>query len=97
MAKPMDQITWQEIETGSVVTEPGNAREYLTGDWRSRRPVVDREKCTRCGICWLYCPDAAVKQVEESYFQADLNYCKGCGICAEECPPDAISMVEEEK
>ncbi len=42
MAKPMDQITWQELEIGAVVMETGNARQYETGSWRSERPVVDK-------------------------------------------------------
>ena len=28
----------------------------LPGDWRSMRPVVDRAKCVKCAVCWLYCP-----------------------------------------
>ena len=31
MAKAMDQITWQDLETGAVVVEIGNARQYETG------------------------------------------------------------------
>ena len=42
MAKPMDQYTWRELEVGNVITEPGNAQEYKTGDWRSQRPVSSR-------------------------------------------------------
>ena len=64
MAKPMDQIGWKELEIGCVITEPGNAAEYLTGSWRSMRPVVDADKCTKCAQCWMYCPDAAIVQME---------------------------------
>lgn len=96
MAKPMEKITWQEIETGSVVTEIGNARQYETGSWRSERPVVDAKLCIKCGVCWLFCPDSSVKQAEDGHFEADLVYCKGCGICAKECPVGCITMVSEE-
>ena len=97
MAKPMDQYTWKEIEIGGVVTEPGNASEYKTGDWRSLTPVVDKSRCIKCGVCWMYCPDDAIIKTEDGYFVADLEYCKGCGICANECTTNCISMVQEEQ
>jgi pyruvate ferredoxin oxidoreductase delta subunit len=64
-----------------------------TGSWRVFRPVVDCEKCNQCGLCQMYCPDAAIDQD----LAIDLNFCKGCGICANECPKKAIEMVREEK
>lgn len=96
MAKPMDKITWQEIETGSVVVEIGSARQYETGSWRSERPVVEVSQCIKCGVCWLFCPDSCVKQAADGHFEADLTYCKGCGICVKECPVGCIKMVGEE-
>ncbi|HOT03100.1 MAG TPA: 4Fe-4S binding protein [Methanolinea sp.] len=64
-----------------------------TGTWRVFRPVIDRGKCNACGICAMYCPDAAISEDLE----VDLDFCKGCGICAHECPKKAIMMVREEK
>ena len=75
MAKPMDQIKWQELEVGAAVSETGSSREYKTGTWRSLRPVVDKDQCIRCGVCWLYCPDAAIHQVTRP-LEADLEYCR---------------------
>jgi ferredoxin len=42
----------------------------LPGDWRSMRPVVDRDKCVKCAVCWLYCP---VQCVEEKPAWFDFN------------------------
>ena len=57
MAKPMDEIKWTELEPGCVIVEPGNAREYKTGDWRTTgHPLVDKEKCTGCKKCAEICP-----------------------------------------
>ena len=64
-------------------------------DWRNSKPVWDKEKCVKCGICYLFCPDGAVKMDEEGYYQADLDYCKGCGLCSRQCPSGCISMEEE--
>ena len=90
-------FTWRDIEIGNILTEPGSASLRKTGDWRSQRPILDREKCNKCGLCWLYCPDAAIKLLEDGYYEPDLFYCKGCGICASVCPKEAITMMEEEE
>ncbi len=97
MTKPVNEITWKDLEIGFIVTEPGNASQYQTGYWRSQRPIVDKDKCNKkCILCYIFCPDGCIERNTEGYFEANLYYCKGCGICASECPRKAITMVEEE-
>jgi 2-oxoacid:acceptor oxidoreductase delta subunit (pyruvate/2-ketoisovalerate family) len=67
-----------------------------TGEWRSQRPTINSERCNQCGLCWMYCPDAAIRREGDSY-QVCYQYCKGCGICAEECPRKAITLIVEER
>ena len=97
MTKPENELTWKDLEIGSIVVEAGNASQYQTGGWRSQRPIFDNSKCNKCVLCYIFCPDASIEQDEEGYFKADLFYCKGCGICATECQRKAITMVEEEE
>jgi len=97
VAKPEHEITWKELNVGCVIDEPGNAATYRTGDWRSQRPVYNKDRCIRCGTCYVFCPDMAIKIIQDGYIEHDLYYCKGCGICAEECPTDAIAMKDEEE
>ncbi len=90
-------VSVKSLTFGCHILEPGNAAGFRTGDWSSQTPVLDKEKCIKCGMCWIFCPEMAYNQQdEEGYFIVDLNYCKGCGICAHECPKDAITMVEKE-
>ncbi len=65
-----------------------------TGTWRTKRPVVDKEKCTYCGLCTIYCPPQCMI-TRADFFEPNLNFCKGCGICAKECLRGAITMRPE--
>lgn len=67
-----------------------------TGKWRKERPIMDKEKCIECGICFMFCPVFSIIKEDEKY-EITYDYCKGCGICAHECPKDAIDMVPEEE
>ena len=97
MAKSEGELTWQDLEVGYIVSEPGNARIYQSGTWRSQRPIYEFKRCIKCGLCYIFCPEACISQNDEGHFEADLYYCKGCGICAQECPTRVITMVEEEE
>ena len=86
-----------EFNTGAVIFEPGSTKKNKTGGWRAKRPVIDSAKCIKCGTCWMYCPDTAIKKNKNGEFEIDYDYCKGCGICANECPAKAIEMELEKK
>jgi len=61
----------------------------LTGAWSSLWPALDKEKCTGCLLCWIYCPEGLIDRESRA---VDVRYCKGCGLCARECPVKAIEM-----
>lgn len=76
----------------TLTYKPGWSLENRTGSWRTERPVLDKDKCTGCRLCWLFCPESCIA---DETFAIDYAYCKGCGICATECPTDAIGMERE--
>jgi 2-oxoisovalerate ferredoxin oxidoreductase delta subunit len=95
--KPTEKIVFKsEKEMPMMVMSLGSMLHNKTGAWRNIKPVVDKEKCIQCGICWKFCPDMSII-IEAEFPVIDYVYCKGCGICAEECPTKCIAMVEEEK
>jgi pyruvate ferredoxin oxidoreductase delta subunit len=83
---------WKELPP-IPISFPDNAA--LTGAWRTLRPVLDQEKCTKCGNCWLFCPEGTISTDEDGNYVIDLEYCKGCGVCAKECNVDAMKMIPE--
>ena len=85
----------RDLPTGAMITEPGNAVKYETGSWRSKRPEVDKEKCTNCLTCWIFCPDNSIIVEEGKMKGFKYSHCKGCGICAVQCPAKCIIMKEE--
>jgi pyruvate ferredoxin oxidoreductase gamma subunit len=82
------------LATPSIVAVP-NTRARRTGSWRVFRPVIALDRCTRCWICFAWCPDGAIALDAADTPSIDEEVCKGCLICAEECPREAITVVRE--
>jgi len=54
--------------------------------------TMDKEKCTKCGACWVSCFLGVIKEAEDGYFEIDYEFCRPCGICAQVCPVGAIEF-----
>jgi len=90
--------SWQAVPylgsaqfAGPTIRHRGSAALRATGNWRTERPVIELAKCKRCFLCYLYCPEAAMRLDAQNFPHVDYDHCKGCMICYEECPTDAIS------
>jgi pyruvate ferredoxin oxidoreductase delta subunit len=89
---------YKDISIGGIITEAGNSAKYKTGDWRSFKPIWNEEGCVHCLMCWVFCPDNAIKTEDGKMVGINYDHCKGCGICARECPrkEKALQMMKEE-
>jgi pyruvate ferredoxin oxidoreductase delta subunit len=68
-------------------------KKYTT---RSMRPVVDFDKCIKCTLCWLQCPDSCFDVMPDGMYDANMEACCGCGVCEAVCPEkDCVTMVNE--
>jgi dihydroorotate dehydrogenase/Pyruvate/2-oxoacid:ferredoxin oxidoreductase delta subunit len=55
-------------------------------------PIVDLDKCTRCGLCEKSCVYGAITvKKSEDLFAIDANECEACGMCISVCPYFALS------
>lgn len=77
---------WQDLPLGGVILEGGNAEKFETGDWSTEKPILNKEKCINCFLCWIYCPDSSIIIKNGKVSGIDYAHCKGCGICVNECP-----------
>ena len=57
--------------------------------WSGQVAVIDKEKCTECGLCQEVCRFAAIDD-----FKVAPIPCEGCGFCFHICPEEAITMKE---
>jgi len=81
----------------TCLSEPTKGSAGRTGFWRTFRPILDRGKCTKCLLCWIYCPEAVINRDADDYPIINYEYCKGCGVCAYECRTKALTMHQEER
>jgi len=80
---------------GPSIYAVGNSPERRTGNWRQFRPVLHPELCTRCWICFVRCPEAAISLDASDYPVVDYDECKGCLLCVHECPTHAFTAEKE--
>jgi pyruvate ferredoxin oxidoreductase gamma subunit len=75
------------------ILSPGNTAGRRVGAWSRFKPLINYDECTKCRICFVYCPDSAITIDKDDFPVVDYDACKGCDICYTECPVKAISLV----
>ncbi len=79
----------------AVIYAKGNTKKRKTGNWRLFKPCINYERCVRCGICFVSCPDGCISLDTDNYPVIEYANCKGCLICYEECSAKAIETKRE--
>lgn len=68
---------------------PEKQEEFYSG----YEAIIDREKCTRCGMCASLCRFGGIVETEEGFLVNPLH-CEGCKVCVAFCPSMAIDFPE---
>ncbi|NLE58571.1 MAG: 4Fe-4S binding protein [Planctomycetes bacterium] len=103
-AAPLDAAPAQQAERTETLAElrqQAEALEQQLAELRSRDvpgapvvarrvAVVNRARCTACGLCVSTCPKKAIRLARCA--EVDASLCSGCGACVDTCPVEAISM-----
>jgi pyruvate ferredoxin oxidoreductase gamma subunit len=94
--EPLVEVTFDppRLAVPSIYAE-GNSPGRKTGTWRQFRPVLHPDLCTRCWICFVRCPEAAIALDANDYPVVDYDECKGCLLCVHECPTHAFTAEKE--
>ena len=83
--------------SGSTTNGDSGFMHKIFKDWIIPRPVIDSEKCTRCGTCVNICPvtPKAVDWHDGDRKKAptyNYDHCIRCYCCQETCPAEAIHV-----
>ena len=55
-------------------------------------PVIDKEKCTLCGLCVDICPENVLAINAGTLVFANPDACTMCAQCESVCPEQAVSV-----
>lgn len=85
-----------ELKQGKKPNASGQTKNK-TGVIRIVRPILINDKCTKCGLCGVLCPDNVITTAKSGYPIVNYEACTGCLICLRECPWTAIADVQEKR
>lgn len=90
----MGNTTFKQEKVGCALLVSGKAQPFTPGTKSELLPIWDKNLCVRCALCYIYCPNAAIKRLDDGFFGVNKDLCTGCGICHRECWFGAVSMQE---
>ena len=83
-------------KTSPSIHAAANSEKNPTGLWRTRKPVIDYDRCKHCWwICSSFCPENAIQVSADGKPLIDYDHCKGCLICVAQCPSHANHSLQE--
>lgn len=60
ISKINEHSPYYDMTPGNQIYGGGGSRKFCTGEWRTKTPVIDWEKCTQCLLCTPVCPDSCI-------------------------------------
>ena len=72
----------------------GNIKSASDLTIRKGHAFINKEVCTRCGLCWKIGHCCAISHDADGVTTVDPEQCLACATCIDVCPSRAISMKE---
>ncbi len=72
---------------------PGNYPHRNGAQPMGFAPAVNKDTCTKCGLCVTVCPTAAISLNDS--IQTAVDLCIQCCACIKKCPVDALSWQDD--
>ena len=84
---------WFDIPVYSWLISIMYRHRTLVDIWKRMFPyVIDKEKCTKCGICIKLCPENSLVMDEKKGIPVNDSNCTLCQRCFAFCPSNAIQI-----
>jgi NAD-dependent dihydropyrimidine dehydrogenase PreA subunit len=100
VARRLEQVARESTRSDASGTPPAArlaplpAEAHDKGQQRAKSTaIIDRDRCTGCGVCVNFCPERAISVNDIATIAA--TGCTGCGECVAVCPNAAISLSDE--
>lgn len=91
-----NETEWKETKKGSAFVSFLSRKTVLP--WISMRMInkldVDKDKCTKCGLCAKACP---VENIKMEDYPVHGNQCQFCMHCGAVCPNKAVILKNNPK
>jgi Fe-S-cluster-containing hydrogenase component 2 len=72
--------------------------DAITRDQETGRVLLDRERCTGCGLCVQHCPlGVIVREPGKKGKAVKCDHCAGAPRCVAACPQGALEWIEREE
>lgn len=60
-------------------------------------PIIDLEKCVRCGKCVKVCPAQIIAKQDKRIIIQNPEFCRQCYKCVDNCPKQSIKRTQSSK
>ena len=81
ISKINEHSPYYDMTPGNQIYGGGGSRKFCTGEWRTKTPVIDWEKCTQCLLCTPVCPDSCIPVKDGKFiFAVQMKLQGKCGV-----------------